>query len=248
MTKRLLGAILVVLYAIAMIFSPRGIYLSLTYILAVVSIDELFSLTHIKYPKVLILLLFSISYIGIIYAHNLISILPLANLMALFGYFIFVEGSIPDDFSVMILFFTYISLGFYSISLLDKHLFIMLLCIVWSVDTFSYFIGSFFGKHKLTSISPNKTVEGSLGGFLGGVVAVLVYSYTLGLHIELSFAIFSIFIVLVAQVGDLIESYLKRLYGVKDSGSIIPGHGGILDRLDSSIAVAPYLIILGGIL
>lgn len=120
----------------------------------------------------------------------------------------------------------------------------ILLCfiITWSTDTGAYFFGRFFGRHKLSPIiSPNKTVEGAIGGTLFCVLVVFAlkdYFLSIPLHILVTITVLASF---VGQVGDLLESAVKRWAGVKDSGSIIPGHGGILDRFDSLTLVAPLL-------
>ncbi|MEL7566359.1 MAG: phosphatidate cytidylyltransferase [Dehalobacterium sp.] len=120
----------------------------------------------------------------------------------------------------------------------------ILLCfiITWSTDTGAYFCGRFFGRHKLSPvISPNKTVEGALGGTLFCVLVVFAlkgFFLNISLHILVSLSVLASF---VGQAGDLLESAVKRWAGVKDSGSLIPGHGGILDRFDSLTLVAPLL-------
>lgn len=114
--------------------------------------------------------------------------------------------------------------------------------LVWVNDTFAYLVGKTIGKHKLLErISPKKTIE----GFLGGLVFALAASYFIHKYSELLTIKHWLFIALIAVVfgtiGDLIESKFKREAGVKDSGTIMPGHGGILDRLDSVIFAAPFI-------
>jgi phosphatidate cytidylyltransferase len=119
----------------------------------------------------------------------------------------------------------------------------MLLAIVMTSDTFAYFAGSAFGRHKLAPlVSPGKTVEGLAGGLVGGIVAALVVRY-LGLSwIPVAAAIaLGIVVAAFGVTGDLVESLLKRWSGVKDSGHLFPGHGGMLDRLDSLLFGAPVL-------
>jgi phosphatidate cytidylyltransferase len=119
----------------------------------------------------------------------------------------------------------------------------LLLAIVMSSDTFAYFTGSAFGRHKLAPlVSPGKTVEGLAGGLVGGIVAALVVRQ-LGLPVMSVAAAVMLGIVVAAfgTVGDLVESLLKRWSGVKDSGTLFPGHGGMLDRLDSLLFGAAVL-------
>jgi len=119
----------------------------------------------------------------------------------------------------------------------------MLFVLIWSSDTFAYLTGKFFGKHKMApKISPKKTWE----GFAGGVVLTLI----LGFFVEKYFPelrgnwmIVGLLTATFAPLGDLVESQLKRSFAVKDSGNIIPGHGGILDRLDSFIICAPVIYL-----
>lgn len=116
--------------------------------------------------------------------------------------------------------------------------------LVWVNDTFAYFVGKNFGKQKLfPSVSPKKTVE----GFLGGVLFACIASYFISLYTpELSFTswlILSIIVSSIGTIGDLVESKFKRQAQVKDSGTIMPGHGGLLDRVDSIIFAAPFIYL-----
>ena len=124
-------------------------------------------------------------------------------------------------------------------------LMVFLLLIIWGTDSGAYFAGYFFGKNPLApQLSPKKTIEGSIGGLLVSVALGIIGSFM----IELSFLtaiITAVLISLAAQIGDLFESMLKRTAGIKDSGNIIPGHGGILDRFDSFfISVALFYLIV----
>jgi len=120
---------------------------------------------------------------------------------------------------------------------------IFLFILIWSSDTFAYLVGKFFGKHKMApKISPKKTWE----GYAGGVVLTLVLSYFVEMYqpqLRGNWVVVGFLIAAFAPLGDLVESQLKRTFGVKDSGNIIPGHGGVLDRLDSFLICVPVVYL-----
>ena len=119
---------------------------------------------------------------------------------------------------------------------------------VWTIfivafltDIFAYFAGKLFGKHKLIpKVSPKKTIEGSIGGILGSTLGCVVFGYLFNLDLITMIVIGSIGSI-IAQFGDLFASSIKRYVGIKDYGKLIPGHGGVLDRFDSVILVAPFV-------
>ncbi|MHC9084511.1 phosphatidate cytidylyltransferase [Luteimonas sp. RIT-PG2_3] len=120
------------------------------------------------------------------------------------------------------------------------------LAIVWATDSGAYFAGRKFGKRKLAPvISPNKTIEGLLGGVVAGVLVAVAAAPLAGASLgQLPLvALVALLTVLFSVVGDLFESLLKRHAGVKDSGTLIPGHGGVLDRLDSVLAALPVFAV-----
>ena len=117
----------------------------------------------------------------------------------------------------------------------------LIFIISFATDTFAYFIGYLFGKHKLIpKISPKKTIEGSVGGIIGSIVCCILFGYLFKLDLVHMVFIGSMGSI-VAQLGDLFASAIKRYVGIKDYGKLIPGHGGILDRFDSVILVAPFV-------
>lgn len=117
----------------------------------------------------------------------------------------------------------------------------LIFIIAFMTDTFAYFTGYLFGKHKLIpNVSPKKTIEGSIGGILGSTIICLIFGYIFKLDIALMLVLGSIGSV-IAQIGDLFASSIKRYVGIKDYGDLIPGHGGVLDRFDSVILVAPFV-------
>lgn len=120
---------------------------------------------------------------------------------------------------------------------------LFLLVVIWSSDTLAFFTGKLMGRHKLApEISPKKTVEGAIGGLAGAFIAAFFFNMlaSMGMDLKRVF-ILSVVIGFVAMIGDLAESLLKRSAGVKDSGRLIPGHGGILDRIDSILFPIPLL-------
>lgn len=127
------------------------------------------------------------------------------------------------------------------------HLFLLFL-IVWSTDIGAYFVGRFFGQHKLlANVSPNKTREGFYGGLICAFATALIYVWFFDMELLASswFVLLVMITALFAVIGDLTESMIKRLSGVKDSGTWLPGHGGLLDRVDSLLAAGPiYALIL----
>jgi len=120
---------------------------------------------------------------------------------------------------------------------------LFLFAVVWLNDTAAYYTGRLIGAHKLSpAISPGKTVEGAIGGGAGGLVTAYLFNYFFGMGLTHPEVIFiAVFLGAVSILGDLCESFVKRSAGVKDSGSIIPGHGGMLDRIDSIIFSVPAL-------
>lgn len=118
---------------------------------------------------------------------------------------------------------------------------VFLLLLVIMTDIGCFYAGKFFGKHKLAPVvSPNKTVEGAIGGAISAVILGMICGYFMGLPWYHSFIMGSL-VTVFAQIGDLSESLLKRDAGVKDSGDLLPGHGGFLDRTDSYILTIPVL-------
>lgn len=192
--------------------------------------------------------LMGLGYIDIRFAYLLLLLFPLTFVVELFrkdqsvnrtgNYFkAWMYISVPFGLLVSLYliperegFFTEIVIGLFAIS--------------WSSDVFAYLVGSKIGKHRLFErISPKKSWEGSIGGLVFALLAAYILSL---IYSELSLAewmVLAVIIVVSGTIGDLIESMLKRAAGVKDSGKLLPGHGGVLDRFDATIFATPFVFV-----
>ncbi|HQK53089.1 MAG TPA: phosphatidate cytidylyltransferase [Sedimentibacter sp.] len=143
---------------------------------------------------------------------------------------------------------TYVVFFMYHMMLMNNSKFVWLVYIIaFGTDTFAYFTGKFFGKNKLyPEVSPNKTVEGAIGGIIGSTILSLIYFNYLSINKYFYIIIFSVSASVFSMAGDLTASKIKREYKIKDFGNLLPGHGGIMDRFDSVLFVAPtvYYFIL----
>lgn len=250
MKKRIISAIVALLIVIPLIIMG-GIYFEIGLsIIAALAYKEIIDLpkSHGEIPNlmiglglVLMLLLsnYSMMDLGNGYDYSLVALILLAMLIPLVFYKNDTYKSndafylIGMSFLLGIAFNTFLILRSESIYLLAWVLFIPMFN-----DIFAYLIGSKFGHHKMCKeISPNKTWEGSIGGLVVGCIISLVFYHTLISAIDIKLVIITIILSIVGQIGDLIMSKIKRENDIKDFSNIMPGHGGILDRLDSSIFV-----------
>ncbi len=189
-----------------------------------------------------ITLVVSIKCILFLFYDNIQKISTSSKYLYLFGYII-----------LPFVFITKISFG---IKDYNPKIIIGLFLLIWTNDTFAYIVGKSIGKHKLYErISPKKTIEGFLGGILFAIFAgYLISKYYIKAKPEFSqqsiliWTSIATIVGIFGTIGDLIESKFKRIAGVKDSGNIMPGHGGVLDRLDSVIFVAPIIFLFYQIL
>ena len=119
----------------------------------------------------------------------------------------------------------------------------------WATDVFAYAIGKRFGKHKFSKVSPKKSIEGVIAGTLGAVIVSLVYTYFINTYTSFQYSYMAISIItlllsLIGQIGDFAASTIKRYVEIKDYSNLIPGHGGMLDRIDSIMFIAPFAYIM----
>ncbi len=136
---------------------------------------------------------------------------------------------------------TYPVFFMYHMMLMNNSKFVWLVYIIaFGSDTFAYFTGKFFGKNKLyPEVSPNKTIEGAIGGIVGSTILSLIFFNYLSINKYFYIIIFSISASVFSMAGDLAASKIKREFKIKDFGYLLPGHGGIMDRFDSVLFVAP---------
>lgn len=123
----------------------------------------------------------------------------------------------------------------------------------WGTDIFAYLTGKYFGKHRFSSVSPKKTIEGCVGGTLAAVIICLLYTYGINTFLNLNInminiGIASVILSIAGQIGDFAASVIKRNFEVKDYGNLFPGHGGMLDRIDSMMLIAPVAFAIFGLL
>lgn len=123
---------------------------------------------------------------------------------------------------------------------------LLIFILIWISDTMSYFFGSYFGKTKMKiKASPNKTWEGFVGGFLCSIIfSIISFNYIQEIYPFWKTVSLGILIPIFGLIGDIYQSKIKRMAGVKDSGTILPGHGGVLDRLDSAMGVSYIVLII----
>ena len=119
----------------------------------------------------------------------------------------------------------------------------------WGTDIFAYIIGKYFGKHKFSKVSPKKSIEGCIGGTVAAVILMLAYTYVANTYWGMSYSYLQIGVIglvlsLIGQIGDFSASSIKRYVDIKDFSNLIPGHGGMLDRIDSLIFLAPFAYAL----
>lgn len=159
------------------------------------------------------------------------------------------------DMALVFLTTAYISIGFASVLMLrdlphGQFLYLLVFIGAWVTDGAAYFVGRAIGKHKLIpDVSPKKTVEGAIGGSIFCAISFLAYGLVVAHFSDstvnaVEIIIAGLIISVISQFGDLIASLIKRHYGIKDYGKIFPGHGGVMDRFDSIISIAPFLLML----
>ena len=196
---------------------------------------------------------------GAVYAKNYILLcmcIIFTYLLYIMGASVFSKGKLSVSLAATVfMMLTYVVSSFTALSLIryikgGEVIFVLVFIVAWISDAGAYFVGSLLGKHKLIpEVSPKKTVEGAIGGIVIAILAFLLYGWGVELFTdyEANYAVLAIsggILAVISQVGDLIASLLKRGHGIKDYSNILPGHGGIMDRFDSIIAVSTPLLAI----
>lgn len=264
LTRLLSGVVYIVLLLFAISYSTTSFFI-LFGLFMVIAINEFCNLVQIPKPLpfvfgILLYYLFTFGEFEMKWLTNLTLVVTILISVKAITYLFSKETKAIHTFEKYIYILGYIILSFIFITKIpfgikgyNPKIMIGIFILIWTNDTFAYIVGKSIGKNKLFErISPKKTIEGFIGGLLFSIFAgILIAKYYIGsnsintVYIWIGIAfIASIF----GTIGDLIESKFKRAANVKDSGNIMPGHGGVLDRLDSIIFVAPFVYLFYQIL
>jgi phosphatidate cytidylyltransferase len=254
MKQRILTAIIAAAVFLPIVMYGGLPFLLLTYLLATVGLYELLKMKKIKLFSIPGLISLALLWILLLPDQTFLLDLNYTKVeLAFLTVLLFLTYTVAtknrftfEDVAFSILGTIYVGLGFYyfietrnaGITYIFYSLFM-----IWATDSGAYFIGKAMGKKKLwPEISPNKTVEGSIGGVICALIVAILFSFFTDIDASLlQLLVMTIVLSIFGQIGDLVESALKRHYNVKDSGNILPGHGGILDRFDSLLFVWPLL-------
>src|SRR5699024_3981400 len=261
MKQRVITAVIALIVFVRIVILGNGPFIAFVYAMATIGLMELTRMRQIgffSFPSIVAAVLL---WLLLVPSTANMALFPMLNKLEIIAVFVFlllmytvwVKNEFTfDDVGFILGAVLYISIGFYYFQetrLLSNlglgHVFFGFL-IIWSTDTGAYFFGRSFGKRKLwPQISPNKTIGGALGGILLAVVVGFVYHYFIPMSDSL-FALLGVIIIasMFGQIVDLVASAYKRHYEVKDSGKLLPGHGGILDRMDSMLFVFPLLHLI----
>ena len=254
--RSLSGIIYVLIFVSAILFSKES-YITLVAFFAIIAIYELSKIT--KFKSIISYILFGLALFLMLKRPNsyaikmVLGINIISSLYLIYQLFAKKEIVYVTEREKLGLTIRYLIFSFCFLILLplndenyNPYLMLSILVLIWVNDSFAFIVGKNIGRTKLfVSVSPKKTIEGFIGGFIFTLIAAYLVSISrlnLGFSVIHWFAIAAI-ISIIGTIGDLVESKLKRQAKIKDSGTIMPGHGGILDRLDSLLFAAPFVYL-----
>jgi phosphatidate cytidylyltransferase len=235
-------------------FAPFPIFVAVVFVAMLICLYEYFSLTEIQ--RIPALAIAGYAFASLIFVSFYFVTIPLAMWFPIGALVVLIAGLVSRiDFEGALPATAYTLFGpWYTAGLLGylvlirniddigANLVLSLFIIIWAGDSGAFVVGKLIGRRPLTKISPKKTVEGSFGGLILSMLLAVACKYFLLPQLSVNNAIWlGALIGIMGQIGDLAESFLKRSANVKDSGSILPGHGGMLDRLDSLLFGAPAM-------
>lgn len=256
MKQRILTAIIAAAIFVPIVIVGRLPFLLLIYAMATIGLFELLRMKNLHRLSFVSVLSYLLLWIVLLPEKNTefltnnsydkIQIVLIGALLLLLFTVVSKNHFTFDDAGFLLLAIVYVGMGFYYMYVTREinltYIFFALFTI-WATDSGAYFVGRSIGKRKLwPEISPNKTIGGFFGGIVFGViVGILFYFFTPLEASLLKIILMSVLISIFGQLGDLVQSAYKRHYGVKDAGKLLPGHGGILDRMDSLLFILPIL-------
>ncbi|MGD8226504.1 MAG: phosphatidate cytidylyltransferase [Desulfobacteraceae bacterium] len=237
---------------------PRWLFHIFLFLASIISLHEFLGIAAPRLPALVKLLGFILSFLLFYFISYgpffmTLAIISLWVILPMSVYLFAYSSQRPhalEDIGKIALGLLYVCLPLSLFIFIDRHprgnmWIFFLLAVIFLSDTGAFYVGRSFGKHKLyPTVSPGKTWEGAVGGVLGSLLAAFLFSYFFSIY-KINFVIICLAASLsvCGQIGDLAESMLKRRYGVKDSGKILPGHGGLLDRIDGLLFSIPVLYI-----
>lgn len=261
---RLLSGIVLVIAAVVLITAGGELLLAAISIIALIGMYELYRVYKIEHSALAFIgYLAAILYASDLYFHWMgqIMVFVLSSLIALLGVYVFAYPKYHASQMTAAffgIFYVAVMLSYiYQARMMPKGSYIVWLIFLcsWGCDTCAYCVGVRFGRHKMSPIlSPKKSVEGAIGGLAGTFLLTLLYGYIVCAQMGITkmqvwmLAAISVAGGMISMIGDLAASAIKRNYEVKDYGTLIPGHGGILDRFDSVIFTAPVIYYLAAYL
>ncbi len=257
--KRLLTGVIALPILIYMIgFGPRWVFYAVLFIATIISLMEFYNITTANLPKLvkfathlLVFLLFLVIYQRqFLYTQFVITLFAFVPMTLFMFKYSSLNKQPASELGMAIIGPIYIAIPLSMILHIDRYYpengyiwIFFLLVVIFASDTGAFYCGKLFGKRKLyKAISPGKTWEGAIGGVICSIIAALWFLHLVPqCQISLNMLILAVVLSVSGQIGDLVESMLKRNNGIKDSGNILPGHGGILDRIDGLLFAIPIL-------